>query len=206
MAARSARPSPSGRAPAPLPEPTASAPRPDALPPFVGQVVSAWTGAPVAGAEVTFAASEGATSVRSGPDGRFRFVPTHAGSYQLAAVLAEGHVPFGPEWGQSPIRLVAPPPKGTPELVVALEPEIQVSGRVEAEEGGAPLPGAAVELRVAGVSGGAVPQEKHWTTDAQGHFSGGAAPDGVLVARLQGYQPATAALRGRAPGRASPSA
>jgi hypothetical protein len=179
---------------------TAPAQRAVPLSPFVGRVVSAWTGGPVAGAEVTFAATEGASSVRSGPDGRFRFVPPHPGSYQLAAVLAEHHVPFGPEWGQSPIRLLAPPPEGTPELVVTLEPEVEVSGRVEAEDGGAPLPGAVVEFRLPGVTASVAPLERHWTTDAQGHFAGSVAPDGVLVARLAGYLPAAAGLRGgRAP-------
>src|SRR5262249_3448210 len=60
---------PSTGAPA---EAVADAPPAAALRPFVGRVVSAWNGAPVAGAEVTFAAPEGASSVTSGPDGRFR--------------------------------------------------------------------------------------------------------------------------------------
>ena len=185
--------------PAPLESPV-HAPRSEPLAPFVGRVVSAWTGAGIAGAEVTFAATEGASSVTTGVDGRFRFVPSHAGSYQLAAVLAERHVPFGPEWGQSPIRLQAPPPTGTPELVVALEPEVEVAGRVEAEDGGTPLPGATVEFRLPGLTTSVAPLERHWTTDTQGRFSGSVAPDGLLVARLAGYLPAATALRGgRAP-------
>src|SRR5215813_9742044 len=178
----------------------ADAPPAAALRPFLGRVVSASNGTPVASAEVTFAAPEGASSVTSGPDGRFRFVPPHPGSYQLAAVLAPRHVPFGPEWGQSPIRLQAPAPEGTPELVVTLEPEVEVSGRVEAEDGGTPLAGAVVEFRLPGVTASVAPLERHWTTDAEGRFSGSISPDGVLVARLAGYLPAVTALRGgRAP-------
>ncbi len=170
-------------------------PRP-ALPPFTGRVVSADDGRPVVGAEVTFFAPEGATSVRSGPDGRFRLVPSRPGPHQLAAVIAEGYVPFGPEWGQSPIRLVAPAPAGTPELVVPLEPEVQLTGRVEAAEGGSPIAGATVVLRVPGTQPGLLSPERQWTTDAQGAFSGAAPAEAVLVAHAPGFAPATEALRG----------
>ena len=148
------------------------------------------------GADVTFLAPEGATSVRSGPDGRFRLVPSRAGPHQLAAVLADGYVPFGPEWGQSPIRLVAPPPAGTPELVVWLDPEVRVTGRVEAADGGGPIAGATVTVRTSGAQSALVGVERSWTTDAQGSFSGTAPPDGLLVARASGFTPAAEALRG----------
>jgi len=167
-----------------------------ALSPFTGRVVSADDGRPVVGAEVTFSAPEGATSVRSGPEGRFRLVPSRPGPHQLAAVLAEGYVPFGPEWGQSPIRLVAPAPPGTPELVVSLDPEVRLSGRVEAAEGGAPIAGATVVLRVPGTQPGLVSPDRQWTTDARGAFSGTAPPEAVLVARAPGFSPAAEALRG----------
>jgi hypothetical protein len=166
------------------------------LPPFTGRVVSADDGRPVVGAEVTFFAPEGATSVRSGPDGRFRLIPSRPGPHQLAAVLAEGYVPFGPEWGQSPIRLVAPAPAGTPELVLPLDPEVQLSGRVEAADGGAPIAGATVMLRVPGTQPGLLSPERQWTTDAQGAFAGTAPPEAVLVARAPGFAPAFEALRG----------
>src|SRR5262249_60676893 len=104
------------------------------------------------------------SSVTSGPDGRFRFVPPHPGSYQLAAVLAPRHVPFGPEWGQSPIRLQAPAPEGTPELVVTLEPEVEVRGRVEAEDGGTPLAGAGGGVRLPGGTASGGPPERHWAS------------------------------------------
>ncbi|MCI0673910.1 MAG: carboxypeptidase-like regulatory domain-containing protein, partial [Myxococcaceae bacterium] len=76
---------------------------------FEGRVVSASTGEPVRGAELTFAAPSGASSVRTGEDGAFRFVPDAPGVYQLAVVTAQGFLPFGPEWGQSPIHLTASP-------------------------------------------------------------------------------------------------
>jgi Carboxypeptidase regulatory-like domain/PDZ domain len=200
---------PSGRPPvsssAPAPRTSAPSPQVDlapraepvpALPPFTGRLVSAEDGRPVVGAEVTFLAPEGATSVRSGPDGRFRLVPSRPGPHQLAAVLAEGYVPFGPAWGQSPIRLLAPAPAGTPELVLTLDPEVRLSGRVEAADGGAPISGATVALRVPGAQPGLLNPERTWTTDAQGSFSGTAPPEAVVVARAPGFTPAAEPLRG----------
>jgi|SoiMethySBSTD1v2_1073268.scaffolds.fasta_scaffold41417_3 hypothetical protein len=201
-------PSAGSPAPSSAPAPRASVPAPaahdlapraepvPALPPFTGRLVSAEDGRPVVGAEVTFLAPEGATSVRSGPDGRFRLVPSRPGPHQLAAVLAEGYVPFGPAWGQSPIRLLAPVPAGTPELVLTLDPEVRLSGRVEAADGGAPIAGATVALRVPGAQPGLLSPERTWTTDAQGAFSGKAPPEAVVVARAPGFTPAAEPLRG----------
>jgi hypothetical protein len=176
-------PAPGG---APLPAET--------LPPFVGRVVSGWTGEPVPNAEVTFFAPEGAASVRSGPDGGFRFRPSRRGNHQLAAVLADGYLPFGPEWGQSPIRLQAPAPAGAPEVRIVLEPEIRVSGRVQAENG-QPLVGATVELRLSGAAPALASAERGWTTNARGEFQGSAPIDGVLVARHPGFLPGAVGLR-----------
>lgn len=166
----------------------------EALPPFVGQVLSGWTGQPVPDAEVTFFAPEGAASVRSGADGRFHFVPSRRGSHQLAAVLADGYVPFGPEWGQSPIRLQAPTPAGAPEVRIVLEPETRISGRVQAENG-QPLGGATVALRLSGAAPGLASAERSWTTDGRGEFQGSAPVDGVLVARHPGFLPSAVGLR-----------
>ena len=206
LAERSASPSagartgPRGQAlPVPAPPAEASAPRASAaLPPFVGRILSAADGRAVAGAEVTFYAPEGATSVRTGPDGRFRYEPRRTGAHQLAAVLAEGYVPFGPDWGQSPVRLLAPAPAGTPELVISLDPEVRFRGRVEAAEAGAPIAGATVSLRVPGAQPGLLSAERQWTSDAQGAFSGAGPPDSVLVARAPGFTPAVEALRASA--------
>src|SRR6185295_9967072 len=76
----------------PAPEAPA-AERPAALAPFTGRIVSSEDGQPVVGAEVTFLAPEGATSVRSGPDGRFRLVPPRVGPPRPAPGFAEGFVP-----------------------------------------------------------------------------------------------------------------
>jgi len=197
-----ARP-PDGRAPprgspAPVERPAdapVEAPDPSPRPAFTGRVVSSHDGRGIADAEVTFLAPEGATSVRSEADGRFRFVPSRPGPHQLAAVLAEGFVPFGPDWGQSPIRLLAPPPLGTPELVVWLDPEARLRGRVEAAEGGAPIAGALVTVRASGGQSRLLGPDRQWTTDAAGEFSGTAPPEALLEAHATGFTPGVERLR-----------
>ncbi|HTS83244.1 MAG TPA: carboxypeptidase regulatory-like domain-containing protein [Myxococcaceae bacterium] len=196
-ARRTPAPVPSGEVVPGAPAGATSPPSP-ALPPFTGRVLSSADGRPVAGAEVTFFAPEGATSVRTEPDGRFRLVPSRPGPHQLAAVNADGFVPFGPEWGQSPVRLLAPAPPGTPELVVSLDPEVRVQGRVEAADGGAPIAGAQVGLRVPGTEPGILGGEGQWTTDGRGEFSGAVPPESVFVARAAGFLSAAEGLRGAA--------
>src|SRR5215831_1840149 len=195
-APRAASGSPAVTPPTASPE-TAPSPEPvPALGAFTGRIVSAEDGRAVVGAEVTFLAPEGATSVRSGPDGRFRLVPSRVGPHQLAAVLAEGYVPFGPAWGQSPIRISAPAPPGTPELVVPLDPEVRLSGRVEAADGGTPIAGATVTLRIPGAQPGLLSPERTWITDGQGAFSGSAPPEGLVVAHATGFATGSEPLRG----------
>jgi hypothetical protein len=171
-----------------------TAPEAAARPAFTGRILSSRDGRGIAGAEVTFLAPEGASSVRSEADGGFRFVPSRPGPHQLAAVLADGFVPFGPDWGQSPIRLVAPPPAGTPELTVWLDPEVRLRGRVEAAEGGAPISGARVTLRAPGGQSRLLGSEREWTTDAAGEFSGTAPPESLLEAHATGFLPAVERL------------
>jgi len=195
-AAQAGSASRAAEAPAAVPESVPSPERRPALTPFTGRILSAEDGRPVQGAEVTFLAPEGAVSVRSGPDGRFRLVPSRAGPHQLAAVIAEGYVPFGPGWGQSPIRLVAPAPPGTPELVLSLDPEVKLTGRVEAADGGTPIAGATVTLRIPGSQPGLLSPERSWTTDGQGGFSGTAPPEGLVVANATGFATAAEPLRG----------
>jgi hypothetical protein len=195
-AAHAVSASPAAEASAPAAEPVPSPERQPTLAPFTGRILSAEDGRPVQGAEVTFLAPEGAVSVRSGPDGRFRLVPSRPGPHQLAAVIAEGYVPFGPGWGQSPIRLVAPAPPGTPELVLSLDPEVKLTGRVEAADGGTPIAGATVTLRIPGSQPGLLSPEPSWTTDGQGSFSGIAPPEGLVVAHATGFATAAEPLRG----------
>ncbi|HET9452091.1 MAG TPA: carboxypeptidase regulatory-like domain-containing protein [Aggregicoccus sp.] len=154
---------------------------------FEGRVVSAETGAGVAGAELTFASDAGASSVRSGPDGHFRYVPPQPGDYQLATVTAQGFVPFAPEWGQSPVRLTAVAGQRVDDILLALTPQLSLLGRVLSPEG-APVAGAQVRL-LTDRAGESVlhPVADRFVSDEQGEFRVLAAEGATLEARHPDY-------------------
>ncbi len=158
---------------------------------FEGRVISATTGEGVAGAELTFASVGGATSARSDASGRFRFVPSAPGTWQLAVVTARGYLPFGPEWGQSPIRLTTVPGQRLTGLVLALTPEVELLGRVEGPDG-QPVSGARVRV-LTGRGGESVlfPTMDRYTSDARGEFRFHA-PEGATV---EARHPAHASAR-----------
>jgi hypothetical protein len=137
---------------------------------FEGRVISATTGEGVEGAELTFAAEGGATSARTEASGRFRFVPHTPGTWQLAVVTARGYLPFGPEWGQSPIRLTTVPGQRISDIVLALTPEAELLGTVQDLEG-RPVAGARVRV-LTGRGGESVlfPTSERYTSDARGEF------------------------------------
>jgi hypothetical protein len=148
---------------------------------FEGRVVSATDGAGIGGAELTFSSEKGgAFPVHSGADGRFRFLPAAAGTYQLAVVTAKGYLPFGPEWGQSPIRLTASEGQRVSDIILALTPEVELVGKVLSPEG-QPVPGASIRL-LTGRAGESVlfPTDESFTSDAAGEFRF-RAPEGAQV-------------------------
>ncbi|MGZ3457564.1 MAG: carboxypeptidase regulatory-like domain-containing protein [Archangium sp.] len=158
---------------------------------FEGRVISATTGEGVEGAELTFASEGGAASARTGAGGRFRFVPHTGGTWQLAVVTARGYLPFGPEWGQSPIRLTAEPGQRISDIVLALTPEVELLGRVE-DADGQPVSGAQVRV-LTGRGGESVlfPTSERYTSDARGEFRFHA-PEGATV---EARHPAHASAR-----------
>ncbi len=139
---------------------------------FEGRIVSANSREGIAGAELTFASETGgAASVQTGADGRFRFLPGAPGTYQLAVVTAKGYLPFGPEWGQSPIRLTAAPGRRISDIVLALTPEVELVGKVESPDG-QPVAGARIRL-LTGRTGESVLFPTHdegLTSDPAGEF------------------------------------
>ncbi|HEX8821700.1 MAG TPA: carboxypeptidase regulatory-like domain-containing protein [Archangium sp.] len=158
---------------------------------FQGRVISGTTGEGVGDAELTFASKGGATSTHTDSSGRFRFVPHTPGTWQLAVVTARGYLPFGPEWGQSPIRLTAVPGQRISEIVLALMPEVELLGRVEGPDG-QPVPGARVRV-LTGQDGESVlvPTSDHHESDARGEFRFHA-PEGATV---EARHPAHASAR-----------
>jgi hypothetical protein len=159
---------------------------------FEGRVLSLGTGAPVAGAELTFSRAGAAASARSGPDGAFLFQPPQAGRWQLAAASAKGHLPFAPEWGHSPVTLEAREGERLTGLAVWLEPQVTYAGRV-LDPKGQPVPGAEVRLLEAATGENALlPLADRFTSDAVGAFSFSAPEGAVLEARHPGFAPGRA--------------
>jgi hypothetical protein len=147
---------------------------------FAGRVVSATTGEGIRGAEVTLSASSGAASLVTDAEGRFEFRPSAAGVYQVAAIRADGFLPFGPEWGRSPISLSAVPGVQVREVVIALTPTPELVGQVLSASG-APVSGARVRLLTQRVGETVLfPLRDRFTSDERGefHFT---APEGATV-------------------------
>ena len=154
---------------------------------FEGRVVSIRTGRGLPRAQLTFAHSGATTSVTAGADGRFRFEPHEAGRWTLAAATADGHLPFAPEWGQSPVLLEARAGTVVRGLVVALAPAEPFTGLV-VDRGGKPVAGA--EVRVLGGGAGTaalVPLADRFRSGADGIFRFTAPEDAVIEARADGY-------------------
>ncbi len=158
---------------------------------FEGRIISAVTGEGVEDAELTFASSGGAVSARTKAGGRFRFVPHTPGTWQLAVVTARGYLPFGPDWGQSPIRITAVPGQRISDIVLALTPEVELRGRVEGPDG-QPVAGAQVRV-LTGRGGESVlfPTSDRYESDARGEFRFHA-PEGATV---EARHPAHASAR-----------
>ncbi|WP_163989142.1 carboxypeptidase regulatory-like domain-containing protein [Pyxidicoccus caerfyrddinensis] len=168
---------------------------------FSGRVVSATTGQGVPSAELTFAGPSGAASTRTDEAGSFRFMPDQEGLWQLASIRADGFLPFGPDWGQSPVRLTARPGSGVEGLLLALTPEESWTVRVE-DPTGKPLSGAQVRL-LTGRSGETVlfPTNDEFTTGAEGDIRLQAPEGSTVEARHPGHAPARAELSSRLAGR-----
>ncbi|MFP2905575.1 carboxypeptidase regulatory-like domain-containing protein [Pyxidicoccus sp. 3LFB2] len=168
---------------------------------FSGRVVSATSGQGVPSAELTFAGPTGAASTRTDETGTFRFLPDREGLWQLASIRAERFLPFGPEWGQSPIRLTARPGSGVEGLLLALTPEESWTVRVE-DPAGKPLAGAQVRL-LTGRTGETVlfPTNDQFTTGADGEVRLNAPEGSTVEARHPGHAPARAELSARVPNR-----
>jgi Carboxypeptidase regulatory-like domain len=138
---------------------------------FEGKVVSLTTGFGVGGAEVTFERGGTAFVSRADDSGAFRFVAEGDGEWTLAAVTADGFHPFAPEWGHSPISLIARRGLRVTGLTFTLVPSLFYGGRVVSPDGKA-VEGADVEVVGAGTGESALMAgPSRWTTDAEGRFT-----------------------------------
>ena len=158
---------------------------------FEGRVVSAASGAGIPGAELTFSRGGAGDTVRTGPDGRFAFEPAARGRWLLAAATAPGYFPFAPEWGHSPVQLLAEPGRQVKGIEVHLTPALELLGRVVTARGD-PAPDA--EVRLFGALGefALVRIPDRFVTDSRGAFRVAAPLGSVLEARLPGNAPGRA--------------
>jgi hypothetical protein len=186
-AVQASEPPPAAALPIRIGSPAPAAPRDPSPGPFEGRVLSAATGAPIPGADLTFSRGGAAASVRAGPDGAFLFQPLVAGQWLLATASAPGFFPFAPEWGYSPVQLEAAPGRRVRGLEVFLTPAVELAGVVEDEDG---LPVPAAEVVLLGSAGRAlITIPGRFVTDAAGEFQAAAPEGSVLEARKAGYYP-----------------
>jgi protocatechuate 3,4-dioxygenase beta subunit len=151
-----------------------------------GVVLSQATGGGIAGAELTFQRDEGASTVRTDPTGAFVFEPGRPGHYRVAAVAAEGYLPFAPAWGHSMLTVDLAAGQRVRGVVIFLSPanDYRVSV-VDADDKGVP----SAALRILGASTGELsllPLPERATTDANGEATVRAPLGAVIEARREG--------------------
>ena len=161
---------------------------------FAGQVIDWGTGKPVAGADVTFAHHDSATTVRSDAGGGFIFEPPEPGTYRLAAATADGYLPYAPDWGHSPIQLEARPQVKITGIIVYISPAVEYIGLV-VDGDDRPVPGASVAILDARIGERAmVPIQAEYHTDDRGEFRFHAPDGAVIEARHPEHRPGRARL------------
>jgi len=154
--------------------------------------VSIATDLPAPRALLTFSGPEQLEDVIADEDGHFVFHPDHEGSYKLAAVAADGFLPFAPELGHSPIVLYARKGRGVRGVRVRLTPKVDYVGLVLTPEG-EPVAGATVrELEQDREGLSLVEAPDDYRTDERGQFQFHALDGAVLEASHPDYD------RGRA--------
>jgi len=150
---------------------------------FSGRVVSWGSGKGVANAEIVFAGEVGAATAHSGADGAFEFRAPQAGKYRVAVVSAKGYLPFAPDWGYSPIALVARANRRVSNIVLYLTSAIAYTGKI-VDADGSPVSGAAIHMLSGDVGSLALaPIDKRYTSDGNGEFIFSAPDFAVLEAR-----------------------
>ncbi len=133
---------------APLAEPGRAAvvvPDPSPTGAFAGRVINWSTGRGVPSAELVFGGDTGAITARTDAEGRFTLIPPSAAPLTLATVAAAGFLPYAPEWGHSPVRLVGQRGRRVDGVTIFLFPAIDYRG-VVLDPSGQPVAGAVVRL------------------------------------------------------------
>jgi RNA polymerase sigma factor (sigma-70 family) len=154
---------------------------------FEGFVRSAQGGQPVAQATITLLHAGAAFETTSDIAGHFTMTPPEPGDYEVQQVVAAGYLPFQPEFGHSPVVLVARKGVRVSGLTLFLEPALEYLARVVATDG-SPLPGASIRALEGTLVEGAV------AADERGEARFHAAAWATLVATYAGFAPAQVVL------------
>ena len=150
---------------------------------LAGRVVHGLTREAVAGAEVTFLGSAGATTLLTDDDGGFALAPPAPGSFVLASVAAPGFLPYASAPDVAPVRATLAPGHDVRGIQLILWPAIDYLGTV-IDRHDKPVAGA--QIRVIGTQiGERLPDgaASEWTSDADGHFTFQAAPWALVEAK-----------------------
>jgi hypothetical protein len=159
---------------------------------FEGRVVSARNGEGIEGAYLTFEHGGRTWSVAGSADGAFNFQTEEAGRWLLAAVSAPGHLPFAPEWGQSPVLLHVRKGEIVRGITITLSPADEFEGKV-VDPANNPVAGASITVLGGGAGANTlVPLKDQYRSDSNGIFRFVAPQDAVLEATHEGF------ARGRA--------
>jgi hypothetical protein len=159
---------------------------------FEGRVVSARTGEGLSGAQLTFEHGGRTWPVAATADGAFRFRTDDVGRWLLAAVTAPGHLPFAPEWGQSPVLLHARKGEVVRGITITLSPADEFEGRV-VDPSDKPVAGASIAVLGGGAGASTlVPLNDQYRSDSNGVFRFIAPQDAIIEATHEGF------ARGRA--------
>jgi hypothetical protein len=159
-----------------------------------GHVLSSATGQGIGGAELSFEFARGATSIRTGSEGAFRFEPSEIGTYRLASVTADGFLPFAPEWGRSPITFNARAGERIEEVVLMLSPAVEYVGVVLDPDD---KPVGSAEVRLLNAAEGVTalaPLPDRFTSDDRGEFRFRAPEGAWLEANHPSFSPGRAYL------------
>lgn len=156
-----------------------------------GRVVNWSTGEGVGGADLTFSVvggtgDGGVTTVRTHDDGVFELAPPAPGRFTLAAIAAQGFLPYAPEYQHSTVSVTLIADRAVKGITVFLFPALDYHG-VVVDAGGKPVPGA--KVRLLGTPAGEQAIDKlqtEWTSDKDGGFVFHAADEAVLEAERAG--------------------
>jgi len=161
---------------------------------FSGTLVSRLTGTAVERGELTFSSRGQVYSVVSAADGTFHFEPPDAGTYQLAAVAADGFLPFAPAWGDSPLAFTARPGYRIEGVVIQLEPTKTITATIT-DANGAPVPAAIVSVAIPrAMNTGVIPLAAPVTADDHGIARVSSPVGGIVRAEHAGFRTAQVQL------------